>query len=133
MADTGNGATLTQSGLTVAIKTIDVGGRTLPTVDVSLLSDTVVKLIAGDLLEQKPITITYEFDSTDADNLPTLNGASVSTTVTWPGQGGTAATLIGTVINTDLTLPTFENNASQVATIVMTPDGQTAMAFTVES
>ena len=133
MADTGNGATLTQAGLTVAIKSISVGGRTLPTVDVTLLTDTVEKLIAGDVLQQKPITVVYLVDSTDADNVPTLNGASLSTTITWPSQGGTAATLIGTCINTDLTLPDFQNNVAQEATLVLTPDGQTPMAFTVES
>lgn len=131
-AATGNGATLTQSGLTVAIASIEVGGRMLPTVDVTLLSDTVTKLIAGDVLQQKPIVITYLFDSTDSDNVPTLSGTSVATTITWPSQGGTAATLIGTVINTDVDLPTFQNNERQEAKITMTPDGQTAMAFTVE-
>lgn len=131
-ANTGNGATLTQSGLTVAITSISVGGRTLPTVDVTLLADTVTKLIAGDVLVQKPIEIMFLFDSTDSDNVPTLGGASVSTTITFPSQGGTAATLIGTVINTDVDLPTLANNERQEGKIIMTPDGQTAMAFTVE-
>lgn len=132
MADTGNGATLTQSGFTAAIVSISMGGRTLPLTDVTLLSDTVEKLIAGDVLQQKPITVVFMFDSTDSDNVLTF-GASISTTITLPSQGGTAATYTGTCINSDDTLPNLANNTAQEATLVMTPDGATPMAFTAES
>ena len=132
MADTGNGAALTFSGFTAGIVSISAGGTTIDMVDVTLLSDTVQKFIADAVKKQKPISVVYSYDSTDADNFIVLDGASTSTTVTWPGQGGTAATLIGTTIVSDVTLPEFQNGQWQNGTAVFQPDGETPMAFTVE-
>ena len=132
MADTGNGAAITFSGFTAGIVSISVGGTSIETVDVTLLSDTVQQFIANAVKQQKPISVVYSYDSSDADNFIAIDGVSTSLTVTWPGQGGTAATLIGTTFITDVTLPEFANGTWQNGTVVFQPDGLTPMAWTTE-
>jgi hypothetical protein len=134
MADTGNGATLTRTGFTVDIRSITIGNQTIDTLDVSLLSTTgFTEKISADLADAGTFTVEYLFDATDA--APALGGAAVTTTITFPvvGGSGTAATLAGTAILTDLKIPDLMNNELQVAQATFTWDGVTGPAFTAQS
>ena len=132
MADTGNGATLTRSGFTVDIVSISIGEQTIDLLDISLISSTgFMKKIAADLADSGEFSVEYLFDSTDAD--VALGGAAASTTITFPSQGGTAATLAGTAICTSKKYPDLQNNQLQTATATFTWDGVTGPAFTAES
>lgn len=132
MADTGNGATLTRSGFTVDIVSITIGEQTIDLLDVSLISATgFMKKISADLADAGEFSVEYLFDSTDAD--VTLGGAAASTTITFPSQGGTAATLAGTAICTSKKYPDLQNNELQTATATFTWDGVTGPAFTAEA
>lgn len=137
MPDTGNGATLTRSGFTVDIVSIELRSQTIDTLDISLLSDsTWMRKIAADLADAGSITVTWNFDAGDTGELPTIGGAAVSTTVTWPihDSGNTTnATLVGTAITTEVKPPDFANNELQVATATFTFDGVTGPTWTVES
>lgn len=132
MADTGNGATFTRSGFTVDIRSITIGNQTIELLDKSVLATTgFMEKLSADLADAGSFTIEYLFDSTDAD--VTLGGAAVSSTITFPSQGGTAATLAGTAICTDKKFPDLLNNELQVAQATFTWDGVTGPAFTAEA
>lgn len=132
MADTGNGATLTRSGFTVDIVSINIGDQTIDLLDVSLISTTgFMEKISADLADAGSFTVEYLFDSTDAD--VTLGGAAASTTITFPSQGGTAATLAGTAICTSKKFPDLQNNELQTASATFSWDGKTGPAFTAEA
>jgi hypothetical protein len=131
MADTGNGATLTRSGFTVDIVSISIADQTIDLLDVSLISTTgFMEKISADLADAGSFTVEYLFDSTEAD--VTLGGAAVTTTITFPSQGGTAATLAGTAICTSKKFPDLQNNELQTASATFTWDGVTGPAFTEE-
>lgn len=137
MADTGNGATLTRSGLTVDIVGINLTAQSIGTIDKSLLTTTTyMEKIAADLADAGGLVVEYNFDAADAGELPSVGGAAVSTTVTWPihDSGNTTnSTLVGTAIITEVKPPDFRNNELQVATITMEFDGVTGPTWTVES
>lgn len=134
MADTGNGATLTRSGFTVDIRSINIGEQTIDLLDISVLSTTgFMEKISADLADAGSFTVEYLFDATDAD--VTLGGAAVSTTITFPvvGGSGTAATLAGTAICTGKKFPDLQNNELQVASATFSWAGGTGPAFTAQS
>lgn len=132
MADTGNGATLTRSGFTVDIRSITIGEQTIDMLDTSILTTTgFMEKVAADLADAGTFTVEYLFDSTDADVV--LGGAAASTTVTFPSQGGTAATLAGTAVCTSKKYPDLQNNELQVGSATFTWDGVTGPAFTAEA
>lgn len=142
MADTGNGATLTRAGVSVDIVSMQLGNRTIETLDVSLLGETTgyIQEIAADLADSGNIVVEYLFDTAGGTaELPKPGGAAVSTTVTFPisATGNTVAALLtgGTII-TDVKPPDLANNELQTATITLKFDGGqggTAIAFSGET
>lgn len=137
MPDTGNGATLTRSGFTVDITSISIGNQSIGTVDTSLLATTgFMTKIAEDLVDAGALTVEFNFDTSDAGEWPTVGGAAVSTTVTFPihdSGNATNATVVGTAILTDFKPPDFNNNELQKASATFTWDGETGPTWTVES
>jgi hypothetical protein len=134
MADTGNGATLTRSGYTVDIVSIEIGEQTIDTIDISLLSTTgYMEKIAADLADAGTFTVTLRVDAADAD--VAIGGSAVSSVITWPLQAGetTAANLTGTAIFTGKGSVTFSNNELQERTDTFTWDGVTGPTFTAAS
>lgn len=137
-ADTGNGATLTRTGMAQDIVSISLGSQTIETLDASTLATTTYKdLIAADLADAGTVTIEFLFDCNDASEFPTI-GEVASTQVSWPihpvpGTNTTKAKIVGTAIITDVKPPDFRNNELQIASVTMAFDGDTDPAFTVES
>lgn len=137
MSDTGNGATLTRSGFTVDITSISLGNQTIDTLDTTLLSTTgYMTKVAADLADAGTFTVEFNFDAGDAGEWPTVGGAAVSTTVTFPihDSGNTTnSTVVGTAILTDFKPPDLQNNELQRATATFTWDGETGPTWTAES
>lgn len=142
MADTGNGATLTRSGFTVDITGLSITNQTMETLDISLLSDTSwMQKVSADLADGGSLVVDYLVDATGGSGeFPSLGGAGVATTVTFPihtSGNTTAATFAGTTIVTDRKLPDFRNNELQTASVTLTYDGGarsgTAPTWTTES
>jgi hypothetical protein len=132
--DTGNGATLTRSGFVVSVVSISIGNQTVGTIDTSLLADTgFMTKISEDLVDAGTVTVEYQFDSATAGNFPTVGGDAVSTVVTFPNNGTTAANLTGTAIITDFKAPDLNNNELQLCSVTFTWDGETGPTFTAES
>lgn len=94
MADTGNGASLTlaSGGFTTAMDIVSIspGSESVESLDVTTLASTGYKeYVPGDLKESPEISAEVLFDS--KLGLPDA-GTTHLVTVTWPKQGGTAAT-----------------------------------------
>lgn len=134
MADTGNGATLTRSGMTVDITSISIGEQRIDVLDKSLLSTTgYAEKVSADLADAGSITVEYLYDAADA--ALTLGGAAVSTVVTFPlaSGGSTPANITGTGIITALKYPDFANNELQTASVEITWDGVSGPTLTAQS
>ena len=133
MADTGNGATLTRSGMTVDITSISIGEQRIDVLDKSLLSTTgYAEKVSADLADAGSITVEYLYDA--ADVALTLGGTAVSTVVTFPLASGTvAANITGTAIITSLKYPDLANNELQTASVEITWDGVTGPTLAVQS
>lgn len=133
MADTGNGATLTLSGFTVDIVSIEIGSQTRGTGSKSLLSTTGFdEKFFHDLADAGSATITYLLDQGDA--LPSINAAVASATITAPLlSGSSAATYIGTAGFTEVSPPSFMNNELLIGKVVLTYDGVTGPTWTAET
>lgn len=131
--DTGNGATLTRTGMTVDITSISIGEQRIDVLDKSLLSTTgYAEKVSADLADAGSITVEYLYDAADA--ALTLGGAAVSTVVTFPlASGTTPANITGTGIITALKYPDFANNELQTASVEITWDGVTGPTLTVQS
>lgn len=137
MPDTGNGATLTRSGLTVDIVSIQLSSQSIGTIDTSLLATTgFMQKIAEDLADAGTVTVEYNFDAEESGDFQATGGAAVSTTITLPitNSGNTTnATIIGTAILTDFQPPSFANNELQRASVTLTWDGVTGPTFSAEA
>jgi hypothetical protein len=128
--DTGLGATVTFSGLSAPVVSIDMGDQTIEMLDSSHLGTTsFVEKVVGDLIDAGTITIETLFDTPDT---PLTTGTLQTLTVTWPQRGGesAAATLVGTAAVTSQSFPSLVRNEVQKATITFEFDGQTGPAYT---
>lgn len=129
MAATGQGATLTFTPVSGAIRSITMSDFQLGAIEDSDLStDNFKTYIANDLAEPGTITVEIIFDSTNA--LPTL-GASGTVTVTFPLDGNTtAANFAGTGFVSGVKVPDLQLGELQIATVTIQMDGKTEPAFT---
>lgn len=140
MANTGNGATLVGSTTTTAfsITNIGLGSQEIEALEVSdLSSEDFKEYISGDLAETNELTMTVQWDMTQA--LPPKGGAGETWTYTAPFSRGadtttaTAATLVGTGFVTSIEFPENSNDEIQEGTITIKLDGQTGPTFTAEA
>lgn len=83
----GTGATLTFSGLTMNLLSIDLSGITRPSVKTSHLgTSTWDTFLPGDLTDPGTITVEVQLDPTLHDDLP-LNSDPATATITIPAIG----------------------------------------------
>lgn len=141
VGDTGNGATFaisgggTNSGLSVAVKQIEVSEETREMLDVSVLgtSGDMIK-IGSDLKDPGDMRITYVFLATATQ--PASSADQETATVTFPiGTSGntTNATLAGTGCLNNRKLPDLANGQVMEGQFTFTWDGDTGPTYTVES
>lgn len=131
--DTGLGATVTFSGLSAPVISIEFGDQSIDMLDSSHLGTTTfVEKVVGDLIDAGTVTIETLFDTSDT---PITTGTLASLTLTWPLRGGESskATLVGTAAVTSQSFPSLVRNEIQRATITFEYDGQTDPAYTVAS
>lgn len=136
MADIGNGATLTLSGSTnsYSIVSINPGGQSIESIDVSHLGSTDKEYIPGGLIETPEGTATVLFSV--GTDLP-APGTTHTVTVTFPlapSQTTTnRATFVGTGFITMRSYPELVNDTVQEAEIGWKLDGGTGPTFTTVS
>jgi len=129
MADTGNGATLTNAteSWTSACVTIGAMTTSIPALDSSDLSTTTyAKKTRGDLVDIGPIECTLIWDQ---DTRPPLPGVSASSEwiLTFPGS----QTVSGTGFLTEVSGAELANNQVQIGSFTLQFDGQTGPAYSV--
>jgi hypothetical protein len=132
--NTGNGATITFTGVSGSIRSINPGAFKLAGIDDSTLATTdIQEMIKSDLHTCDEVEIEYLFDTDDS--LIDITNAASTLTITWPMDTGqtTAATLAGTAFVTEASFPTLANDELQVATVKFQFDGKTGPAFTAGS
>lgn len=140
MANTGNGATLVGSTTTTAfsITNIGLGSQEVEALEVSdLASEDFKEYISGDLKETNELTMTVQWDMTQA--LPPIGGDGETWTYTAPftrsadTTADTQASLVGTGFVTSVEFPDSENEGIQEGTITIKLDGDTGPTFTPEA
>ena len=123
--DTGNGASYTFSGVTVAARRITVNEQTLGNNPIDVLSDTTwIAKQPHDLGEQGTVAIEHLFDPSDTDQVPAL-GTQGTLTITFDQlvTSNTAANITGSAHISAVKPPDFANNETLVGTITFQWDG----------
>ncbi len=136
MSDTGNGGAITIAGWSGDVVDITPTAIAMETLDDSLLSTTEYATHrSADLADRGEITVGYYWDSKNSENLPTIGGAPVAVTLTYPLQvsGQTAASLAGNAIITSIQEPSFVNNELQRGEITVKWDCKPKPTYTPET
>lgn len=131
--DTGLGATVTFSGLSAPVVSIEFGEQTIDMLDSSYLGTTgFVAKIVGDLIDAGDVTIEFLFDTPDT---PITTGSNQTLTITWPQRTGeaAAATMAGTAILVSNGFPSLVRNEIQRGSHTFEWDGQTGPTYTVST
>lgn len=133
MADTGHGATLTLSGSTnsYTIVSINPGGQSVESIDVTHLGSTDKEYLPGDVIETPEGSATVLFDV--GTDLP-APGTTHTITVTFPLAATQTttnkATFAGTGFITMRSYPELVTDTAQQAEIGWKLDGGTGPTFT---
>lgn len=139
-ADTGNGATLTQTGTdaavlnfftTVQVKRIEFPEESVEKLDSSHLGTTTYRsYIPADLSDPPSLTVSCIFDT--SVDLPSAGADMGTVTVTYPLRTGEvgAATYAGTGYLGAITRPTVANGEIMEVSLRVDFDGETGPAFT---
>jgi hypothetical protein len=129
----GNGATLTLSGFTMAIRTLNLNEESRQDVNFSHLGDTSELYKPGDTFERG--SLEFEAVMNPKLTMPAF-AAAASITVTLPkmdSASSAAATLIGTGYVNMRKYPDLANNTAAIVRGRIKWDGDTDPAFTVEA
>lgn len=138
-ADTGNGTSIaftTGSGFIPSVVSVQIGERSIETLDVSHLGTTGDRdLIPGDLITNAPWTINFIADSTDSDKFTLTPGTVDTLTITLPEQveAGNPPTIAATGIVTSVKWPDLANDEVQMGSFQFQPNGGTGPTFTEDA
>jgi hypothetical protein len=136
MADTGNGiaASFATSSTVFGWREIDTGNDTIPSVDITDLSDSVKTTMQGDIIDHGRVRFVGFFDATKV--VPVV-GVSEVLTITLPihtSTNTTNAVMTGSGFLTDVKKPRFVNNEVQEVEMEWEwSNNATAYSYTVES